>query len=404
MNVAATVERQRLRPISIAALAVGLTVGYLAGDLLPEVVDALRNDLGMSASLAGALATTLLFATAAAGLVFARRAGRPGRPRFAVTGACVAIIGFIVAAFANGLLVLVAGCLTAGFGSGIVLAFATAAISATVDPERASGLAIVVNTAVGAVLLFVLPRITGAEARATFLAMAVIGMLALPLFRWLPDAPTLDGEDTSGRPSALPSIGLGALIFVGALLLDMTDNGMWAFVGTLVMDQVGLTSNELGTVLSMAAFAGLAGACLPIVVGARWGLFAPIMAMVVVDAAAKVLVLVAATPTAYAICQFLWTASYAALFAYLLAVGAKLDSRGRWAAIVGSAFAMGDAVGPVVFGFAADTGGVGSLAVMMIVSSVAVALLLGPPVLRLDRKGPDAGSGLSAPRAGQVDP
>ncbi len=378
-------NRQRIGPSAIAALAVGLTVGYLAGDILPEVVDALRNDLGMSATLAGTVTTALLLATALAGLVFARQAGRPGRARFAAGGTLVSIGGFTVAAFAPGTGVLIAACVVAGLGSGVVLAYATAAISATPDPERASGLAILVNTGVGAVLLFTLPRVTGAETSATFLCMALVGLLALPLFRWLPDAAAPESETQHGH-TPLPSLGLGIVIFVGALILDVTDNGMWAFVGTIVQEHVGLSSTDLGAVLSVAAFAGLAGASLPIIVGDRWGLFLPIIVMIGLDAVAKTLVVTVATPTAYIVCQFLWTGSYAALFAYLLAVGATLDSLGRWAAIVGSAFAMGDAIGPVVFGLANDLGGAGSLVSLMAISSIAVALLLGPATLTLDRR------------------
>lgn len=379
---------QRIGPSAIAALAVGLTVGYLAGDILPEVVDALRNDLGMSATAAGAVTTSLLLATALAGLLFARRAGRPGRARFAAGGTVVSIGGFTVAAFAPNTAVLIAACVVAGLGSGVVLAHATAAIAVTPDPERASGLAILVNTSVGAVLLFALPRVTGAEATATFLCMAVVGLLALPLFRWLPDATAPESEIQPHGP--LPTMGIGIVVFLGALVLDITDNGMWAFVGTIVMEQVGLSSTELGAILSVAAFAGLAGASLPIIVGARWGLFAPIMVMIAVDAIAKTLVVSVATPTAYIVWQFLWTGSYAALFAYLLAVGATLDSLGRWAAIVASAFAMGDAIGPVVFGLVNDLGGARSLIVLMVVSSIVVALLLGPATLALDRRSKDA--------------
>ncbi len=379
-----TLSRERIGIPAIAALAVGLTVGYLAGDILPEVVDALQSDLGMSASAAGGVTTVLLLATALAGLLCARRAGRPGRARFAALGALVGAGGYTLAAFADEPPVLIGACVLAGLGSGVVLAFATAAISVTSDPERASGLAILVNTAVGAVLLFTLPRIAGSQATPTFLVMAVVGLLALPLFRWLPDADEPKEGDADGSP--LPSIGMGAMIFAGALLLDVTDNGMWAFVGTLVMENVGLSASELGAILAVATVAGLAGASLPIVLGDRGGLFVPIIAMIGVDALAKTAIVLVTTPTAYAVTQFLWTGSYAALFAYLLAVGAKLDSFGRWAAIVGSAFAMGDAIGPLLFGMVTDLGGETTLVVMMVASSVAVALLLGPPTMMLDRR------------------
>ena len=69
-----------------------------------------------------------------------------------------------------------------------------------------------------------------------------------------------------------------------------------------------------------------------------------------------------------------------------ISVGAALDSLGRWAAIVGSAFAMGDAIGPIVFGFTNDLGGTGSLIGLVVISSIAVALLLGPATLTLDRR------------------
>ena len=102
--MATPVNRQRVGPLQIAALSVGLTVGYLAGDLLPEVVNALQADLGMSDSRAGSLTTALLLATALTGLVFARRV-RLGRWA-AIVGSAFAMgdaIGPIVFGFTNDL-------------------------------------------------------------------------------------------------------------------------------------------------------------------------------------------------------------------------------------------------------------------------------------------------------------
>ncbi len=377
-------RRSHLGTGTIAALSAGLTIGYLAGNMLPEVVDALVDDLGLTPSVAGGITTAALVATAVAGTTYAHRATRSGRGRSAVVGAGLVAVGYAAAALAPGTAALGVSLVVAGFGGGIVLANTTAATTATGDPDKAVGTAVLISTLVGAVMLLALPILTGGNAATLMLALMVTGLAVIPLVRRLPDHSVED----HGPVGPLPHRGIGAAIFAGVLLLYATDNGMWAYLGTIGTEVVGLSGNAVGLVLALGYVAGFLGALLQVVVGKRWGRFGPIVVLVIVDTVAKVAIVMLPFTPAFGTSQLVWSFAHSALFAFLLACGAALDHAGRWAAIIGAAFAFGSALGPVMTGVIGTRGGVATFVIVTLVCGAGVLLLLGPASVRLDRIGP----------------
>jgi MFS family permease len=355
----------RLDPPTLAALTAGMCVGYLFASILPEVVASLREDLGLSATQSGAVATTTLLAIAVSGLLVSRRVTRGGRARIAIIGASLAALGYLICGVSDAWAALLLGGLIAGVGSGLALAASTSAIAATSDPDRASGTGILVNTFFGALLLAALPMYSGGRHAPVMLTMAAIMLIALPLLRRLPDANVTSAHTDSQRTR------LGATLMVGALVFKLAETGLWAFTDDLGVNVVGLSQNTVGVVLAAAAVAGLLGVGLQVFLGDRYGRFWPVLILLVVDVVSRAVLLGSASPVVFLVANLVWLAAFLALMAYILAMGAVVERSGRWAALVAAAMAFGDAAGPLVCGFILDHGGYRQLLVMSLVLGVA---------------------------------
>lgn len=359
----------------LLAVSAGVTVGYLAGNVLPSLLAAYTADFSLSSTAAGAVATAMLLATAIAGAALAVRATRPGRARLARLGALLAALGFLGGAVAPSLVTLSLAAVVAGIGSGVVVASATAAIASTDAPDRTSGIAVLVNTLVVCLLLAGLPLL-GASARAVgFLGLAVLCVLAIPFLAHLPDVPT---HAAYGRA---PHRLAGVFLLLAAVTFAMSETGLWAFSQVIGMDSVGLDEQTVGLALSAASFVGLAGALLAAVLGGRRGYAVPVVSLLLLGAAAKVVVILASDSTTYVTAQVIWGFTFPAVFAYLLALGAVLDPQGRWSMSVGVALAFGGALGPLIAGGVIDLAGLIAFAGVEVLLGV-ITLLAVVPTLR----------------------
>lgn len=354
----------------VLAIAAGITVGYLAGNVLPSLLDAYAADFGLSAATAGLVATAMLLATAAAGTAFARRATGPGRRRLANVGAVVTAIGFVGCAFASSAVLLTLAAIVAGLGSGVVIATATAALAAASAPDRVSGIGVLINTLVVAILLAGLPMLADSARMWVFLVLALIALLGVPLLSALPDAPV---EQAGG---AAPNRAAGMYLVAGTAIFAISETGLWAFSQVIGEDVAGMTAENVGLLLAGASFLGLLGAAIPATIGGRFGYAIPVLTLVVVGSLSKVVVAIAPNANAYAIGQLVWGITFPAVFAYLLAMGAGLDGKGRWAVAVGVALAFGGAIGPVLAGLLIDTWGPIALGLAEAAFGLAVFALL----------------------------
>ena len=371
--------RARLSWRALPALAAGLCVGYLGGGLLPEMVRGFRSGLELSATAAGAIATVMLLATAATGMVMSPRAARPGRARLAMIGAALAALGYLLAGVSPSWAALVGALVLSGVGSGVTLAAATSALAAMPDPDRASGSTLIVNTIVGAALLGAIPIASGGQLMPVMLILAGVSVIGAVLLRRLPDAPVAT-IDVQREP-----IRFGFVLIVGGLLFRLVENGVWAFTDDIGVDVIGLSEEQMGILLSVTAFAALGGAVLQVVVGRRFGHLIPVVTLLVIDQASRTVLMLADSAPVFIGASLLWWASYMALFAYLLAMGAAMDPSGSWAARMAAIMVIGDALGPLAVGWLVDATGTGGFAIASGIVGLVSLLMIGFVAYTLDR-------------------
>lgn len=356
---------------SLAALAAGITLGNIGGNLMPVLLDGFRDRYGLSSGQAGVVAAAQLVATAVVSLALSSRAARPGRARLARAGLVVAAVGFLAAWLSPGAVPLTIANLIAGVGLGAVFAAASAGLSSTPDVDRATTLTVLCSTVAIAALILLIPLTDHLWGATTGFAVVAAGCLVgLPLVGRLPDAPIAHASHPGPRVSWL---------FVAAVVLfGVTEQGLWSYAAVLGGD-AGIGGPVAALILGIAAVAALAGVPLAAALRRLWGSAVALGVVMGVGALAKFLVASPPGPVLFGIATSVWQICYLAVLVLVLATAAKADPTGRWAAAAAGALALGTGIGPAVIGVTLEHLGSVGLGVGTLVAVVCSAV----PVLRV---------------------
>ncbi|QKW06405.1 MFS transporter [Streptomyces sp. NA04227] len=323
------------------------TAGYLATYLLPTVVSRLDAGLHLRPAAAGLIGSALLLGSASAGFLLAGRVDRLGPAAVARAGLLLAAVGYGTAALWPHLATVVAGVMVGGFGSGTATTVAAARIAGEDDPHRTSTAGLFGVSALAGLLYLTIPRFGGGHAL-PFAALAVTALLTLPAAGRLRAADGAAAEARASEPGPLPFRRAGLVLAGGMLLWSMAQNSLWGVSGRIGLDQAGMSEVAVGAVFAAALGAGLLGVVGAGALGSRLGRAVPTAAGTALIGCCIVVTACATTPVVFASGQITWNTLYPVVLSYLIGLAASLDPRGRWAALVGSASALGTACGPVV--------------------------------------------------------
>lgn len=335
-----------LTPKVIVSFIGTWVLALLAANLVPVLIGALVSDLGMSIGAAAGMATAMSLGTAAGIFATNRFVARGDRPKVARIGLAAMILGFGTAAATLAVVPVYAGVVLGGVGSGIVVATATAASSATRDPDKTTSTVMIVNRLTAAALLAVVPFL-GNDLRIILLILAGLGVVGLFAASGLPNLPiTEDGHAEPNRPFGVLAIAL-AVIFG---LWSMSEDMVYAMTEILATGNVGLSVETSSFLISLNIIGGLAGAIIaPIAlktIGRSWSIFI----IVVVSTASKFLLVTTTVPAVYSSAIVVWGVMYGAVLALVFGLAARMDISGRVAALVSGVYITGIALGPVVGG------------------------------------------------------
>ncbi|NKX55603.1 MFS transporter [Arthrobacter mobilis] len=361
----------RLSPQALAAISGTFVVGYMIANVIPLIIAAMEADLGLEPVAAGALGTAMMLCSAASGTLLARRASRPNRYKLARAGLLVMAAGSLVAALAPLPWLAVAGVVVAGLGAGAGIASGGAAIAATADPDRTSGLAALVNRLLAALLLLVVP-LFGISMASSFLALAALALLGALICRPLPEAPAAAGH----LPVAVDRRTriLGLVLAAGACLWAVGEDSLWAMSSGMGVDQAGLDGPGIGLLLSISTAAGLAGILVATVLGSRLGRVVPLAVLLVLGAAAKLVTATTGDPAVFGTAFIAWNTIYAATFVTIVALSAAVHSSGRYAALLTSVYLFGSALSPLFGAALVEAAGYAGFGLSTALISAAVAV------------------------------
>ncbi|MDI9930217.1 MFS transporter [Rhodococcus sp. IEGM 1354] len=367
----------------------GMSVlGLLTANLLPFMVIALQDSLGVSVAEAGTIMTGSLLATALACIAVTRLAEGSRRIAVARVGLVVTALGFGVAAFPLGTTVTVVGVIVGGAGAGGALAASGAALAALRNPNRMSAANGLVNRAVVTLVLAVIPLV-GVGLGSVYGFVAGLAIVLLVTSGWLPAAPVLDSPDPVRRTlDPLASVDQRRITVAGVSLLVMyavwaiSEDSLWAIAGTMGADNAQLSDAALGVVLSASSAGGFFAALVLILLGDRVGRALPMAVLLVVGGALKLGTSLATDPTVYGVLLVAWNSVYLAAFLFFIATAAALDANGRFSGPSLGVYLVGTSFAPAFGGWLVESFGystfgwvVGVTSWLLVVPVVLVARL-----------------------------
>lgn len=366
MTIFQTADTTRL-PLNTrrATSTFGMSVlGLLTANLLPFMVIALQDSLGVSVGEAGTIMTASLLATALACIAVTRLAEGARRVAVARVGLAVTALGFTLAAFPLGTAVAITGVIVGGAGAGGALAASGAALAALRNPNRMSAANGLVNRAVVTLVLALIP-VVGVSLGSVYGLVAGLAIVLLITSGWLPAAPVTEAPARVRDPrTTTPTTQVRTTIAGFALLVmyaiwAISEDSLWAIAGTMGAENARLSDTALGVVLSASSAGGFVAALALILLGDRLGRALPMAVLLVVGGGLKLGTCLATDPTLYGVLLVAWNSVYLAVFLLFIATAAALDANGRFSGPSLGVYLVGTSFAPMFGGWVVQAFGYG---------------------------------------------
>lgn len=323
-------------------------IGVLGANLVPLMLIALSAQ-GVESVMAGGILTASLLATATVCIATASFANH-SRRYVAMGGLLTTAAGFGVAALTSAVPLLAFGIIVGGAGAGAAASAAGAALAAMRNSVRVSGINGIVNRGIVALLLFILP-LWGLTTSTVFGVAAAVALALVPFAHMLPFPPAESPKNaafnsrTQAPAKGNAATGFALLICFG--IWGLSEDAVWAVVGTVATTQVGLDEAQLGSVLGIATLVALIPPVLMSIAGNKLGRSVPLSVAVLGTLLLKAALGWATTPGLFIALIICWSVLYSAAFMYVIATAAALDPSGRWSSPIVGAYLVGSAVSPL---------------------------------------------------------
>ena len=349
----------------------------------PQLLESIMADHGALESAVGqifsfengALFITLLLASGPiAGM---------SRARTALVGILVLVVGNIASAYAGSFGALLMARTITGIGAGLLSAAGTAAVASSLQPVRIFAIITVLHNIILSTQFKIIPYVkTETDPTGCYLMMAAVGVMSLPLCRWLLPPRKSDAAEGSLLTLLLsaPNRMFAVAVMVGLFVFELGQSGVFTFIDQIGI-QAGLDADGRGTILGATSFMGMAGAVLAAWLGTRFGRVWPVSIGLGLNVAAVAGLAVCDSGFAYAALNLLWGVAYNFLVPYLMGALATLDDRGRWAVAGNSLWNGGAVPGPWIAAVLVQEAGMLSLAVWSLVTG-GICLVLVTGALR----------------------
>jgi len=330
-------------------------IALMAANMVPVLIAAMVQDLGVDIATAGALATGMTAGSAAAMFVTNRFVALADRPRLGRIGLVLMVVGYGAAAIILTVPAVMGGLMLGGIGAGVMIATGTAAASSTKNPDRSVAVIMVINR-LGATSLLAIAPLFHNDLRAVLFAIASLGVVGLLLAGGLPNLPNRQ-QVAAQRRAAKSSGGSVAsrftisafVVAISMCLWSLTEDMVYSMTSVLA-EQAGVSPEFSGTLLAGKVFGGLIGALVaPLLlrwVGRGWSF----VLFIGLSTVTKFIMITTGSDVGYAISILVWGVMYGAILMLVTGLAAVMDLTGRTGVLVSGFYLAGVAFGPLVGG------------------------------------------------------
>jgi predicted MFS family arabinose efflux permease len=358
-----------------------INVGAQIIAIQPVWVQALTQFAGLSAPAAGYATSIEMQGIALATIALAILVGRiPWRVAFAVALSLI-VLGnalSILAAHDPDLLRPVRFLTGIGAGTCVSLGFTT--LGRTAKPDRNFGLCITATLIYAATVMNAAPALLERFGLAGLCmlmgSLAVLGLVAVPL---LPRSS--EAADDAGSAAVDPGL-LRRLSGLAAMFAYFLAQGVFWTYAALVGTTGGLSDQAVASQLAVSQFAGIGGALVCVIIGARWGRSLPLTVGILMGVLPVIVLSTGFTSAVFGAAMLVYQFGWNMTHPYLLAVISRFCGTGRHVTYAVVMHKLGLAVGPALAAAVLERSGFHEVLMVSAAAFLASLLLVLWPVRR----------------------
>ena len=330
-------------------LAFLATAGLFYVNIMPTIVSGLIEALGFTNQQAGAVASANMYGAAFGALSIVIFVRRMNWQLFSVIFLLTLISIDLASMYVSNPTSLLAVRFVHGFVGGMLVGTGFSVMARTTEPDKSFGMLLLVQFGLGGVGVMFIPGLVPHFGTAVlFLSLAAFSVLTLLMLPFLPDY-HVDEQDRLKMAAAhggIRKLPL-ALTLASIFLFQAANMGLYAYIIGLG-EYYGLELPFISGTLGIAAWLGLAGAGLVVVVSDRLGYFKSLSLGILLTAIGTWGLFYSETHWVWIVVNSLIGITWAYTIAYLLGLMSRFDTSGQMAALGGFASKMGLATGPAV--------------------------------------------------------
>lgn len=330
-------------------LAFLATAGIFYVNILPALVDGLITALGFSNQQAGSVASANLYGAALGALLIVFLVKRLDWHLLALLLLAGLISIDLASVFVTQAPTMIALRFADGFVGGMLVGTGFSVIARTEGPDRTFGVLLFVQFGLGGLGVMTLPGLVEQfGTRALFYTLIAFSAATLLMLPFLPDY-KVDAAEAAARKALHGKIRIVPLIatLIGIFLFQASNNALYAYIiglGEFFGQQGALITTTLG----VAAWLGLLGAGLVVLISDRFGYLKTLVAGILVTIIGTWALLHSDVGWIWIAANCLIGITWAYSISYLLGLVSRFDTAGQMAAMGGFASKMGLASGPAL--------------------------------------------------------
>jgi len=363
-------------------LAFLATAGIFYINIMPAIVDGLKEGLAFTNKQAGLVASANTYGAAVGALliVFLVKHIKWRKTSYALLAALISID--LTCMFLTDATALIAVRSVYGLCGGALVGIGFSVMSRTSEVSRTFGYLLTIQFGLGGVGIIYLPDLVPIfGTKALFLSLATFGLVTMMMVPFLSDYPATEQKDR--KVAGLIPSGPAVFALIATFLFQAANMAIYAYsIG--IGKFAGLDPSFVSTSLGIGAWIAIGGSVLVIILSTRLGRLKPVSIAILITAISTwALHYSDINPNSWFSSVF-WLANvviaitWAFTISYLLSMCAEFDKTGQMAALGGFASKMGLASGPF---FAAYVVGENNYALIITASTICLILCMLAAVL-----------------------
>ncbi|RMA78470.1 MFS transporter [Umboniibacter marinipuniceus] len=367
------------------ALAFLATAGLFYVNIMPALVDGLIDGLGFSNQDAGFVGSANVYGAAvgAFGVVFLIKRLNWRLTAYGLLGAL--IVMDLLSMLVKTPHLMMATRFIHGVVGGALVGIGFAVIARTTNADRTFGYLLSVQFGLGGVgLMYLPPLVPEYGTTALFIALIAFSLVTLLMVPFLDDyhpeesvKTPLEGKSKLSKPLLLA--------LLATFFFQAANMAVYAYIIGLGRS-VGLDIDSISTTLGQAAWLGILGSGLVIILSTKFGRLFPLAAGILLTAAGTWAFHFSELPWVYWVANVAVGITWAFVISYLLGLCAEFDTTGQMAALGGFASKMGLASGPMAAALVVGDGDYATMLNAGVLSLLLCLALVAVPARLLDKR------------------